>query len=570
MPSEGTRAMNGGEAIVEMLRRFTVDTMFGLPGEQTHIHDAVFRRNDIRHLLVRHEQAAAKMADSHARATGKVGDCDATVGPGATNLISGISESFLSGIPVVAIVSDVRADWRGRESFQEIDQTTLFRPITKKVFSVDHAERIPEFVRRALQIATTERPGPVLLSIPMTTLRAKHEFAEEDLKVDTRYARWPAYRPTPPRQEISVAADAILSAKRPIILGGGGVIASGATDEVRELAELLDMPVATSCMGKGTLPENHPLSLGPYGLLGRPASNEYVLQADLGLALGTRFNNVGTAAWRIPDRKTRLVQVDIEPTQIGRNYTVDPALTGDIKAVLREMLGLLESDPRVTPKTAQREAVSAISANWRKEKGIESPLAQDRDARPVHPIQVIRAMRNAMQDDDVLVCDSGFSQIWGGQYFEVRSPGRNYLGPRGFGVMGYGLPAAISHTLTTPDQNVVCLTGDGGFAMVVQELETAVRSGANLTVVVMNNSNMHFIKDNQRLFFDGRYISTEFTELDYAEIARAFGCADIRVENSGELDQALAEAMRSDKASVIDVRILDDAVPERVSLQSFR
>ena len=570
MPNQGTRAMNGGEAIVEMLRRFDVDTMFGLPGEQTHIHDAIFRRNDIRHLLVRHEHAAAKMADSHARATGKVGVCDATVGPGATNLISGISESFLSGIPVVAIVSDVRADWRGRESFQEVDQTTLFRPITKKVFSVDHVERIPEFVKRAFQIATTGRPGPVLLSFPMTTLRAQHEFAEEDLEVDTRYARWPAHRPTPPRREISAAVDAILSAKRPIILGGGGVMASGATDEVRELAELLDMPVATSYMGKGSLPENHPLSLGPYGLLGRTASNEYVLRADLGLALGTRFNNVGTAAWRIPDRKTRLVQVDIEPTQIGRNYTVDLALTGDIRAVLREMLDLLKSDPRVTPKSIQRNSVSAISSNWRKEKGIESPLAQDRDARPVHPIQVIRAMRDAMQDDDVLVCDSGFNQIWGGQYFEVRSPGRNYLGPRGFGVMGYGLPAAISRALTTPDQNVVCLTGDGGFAMVVQELETAVRSGANLTVVVMNNSNMHFIKDNQRLFFDGRYISTEFTELDYAEIARAFGCAGLRVENSGDLDQALAEAMRSDKTSVIDVRILDDAVPERVSLQSFK
>ena len=205
----------------------------------------------------------------------------------------------------------------------------------------------------------------------MTTLRAKHEFAEEDLEVDTRYARWPAHRPTPTRHEISAAVDAILSAKRPIILGGGGVIASGATGEVRKLAELLDMPVATSYMGKGSLPEHHPLSLGPYGLLGRPASNDYVLQADLGLALGTRFNNVGTAAWRIPDRKTRLVQIDIEPTQIGRNYAVDLALTGDVKAVLREMLGLLKSDPRVTYKTTQRDAVSAIAANWRLEKGID-------------------------------------------------------------------------------------------------------------------------------------------------------------------------------------------------------
>ncbi len=570
MPREGRRAMNGGEAIVKMLRRFDVDTMFGLPGEQTHIHDAIYRRNDIRHLLVRHEQAAAKMADSYARATGKVGVCDATVGPGATNLVSGISESFLSGIPVVAIVSDVRADWRGRESFQEIDQTTLFRPITKQVFSVDLIERIPEFMKRAFQIATTGRPGPVLLSFPMTTLRARHEFTEEDLEVDTRYAGWPAYRPTPPRDEISTAVDAILSASRPIILGGGGVMASGATDEVRKLAELLDMPVATSYMGKGTLPENHPLSLGPYGLLGRPTSNEYVLQADLGLALGTRFNNVGTAAWRIPDKKTRLVQIDIEPTQIGRNYTVDLALTGDIKAVLREMLNLLKSGPRISSRTTQRDAVSKITAKWRKEQGIESPLARDDNARPVHPIQVIRAMRDAMQDDDVLVCDSGFNQIWGGQYFEVRSPGRNYLGPRGFGVMGYGLPAAISRALTTPDQRVVCLTGDGGFAMVIQELETAVRSGANLTIVVMNNSNMHFIKDNQRLFFDGRYISTEFTELDYAEIARAFGCVGIRVENSGELDSAFADALHGNKTAVIDVRILDDAVPERVSLQSFK
>ena len=570
MPREGRKAMNGGEAIVTMLHRFDVDTMFGLPGEQTHIHDAIYRRNDIRHLLVRHEQAAAKMADSYARATGKVGVCDATVGPGATNLVSGISESFLSGIPVVAIVSDVRTDWRGRESFQEIDQTTLFRPITKQVFSVDHIERIPEFVKRAFQIATTGRPGPVLLSFPMTTLRARHEFTEEDLEVDTRYAGWPAFRPTPPQDEISTAVDAILSASRPIILGGGGVMASGATDEVRKLAELLDMPVATSYMGKGTLPENHPLSLGPYGLLGRPTSNEYVLQADLGLALGTRFNNVGTAAWRIPDKKTRLVQIDIEPTQIGRNYTVDLALTGDIKAVLREMLNLLKSGPRISSKTTQRDAVSKITAKWRKEQGIESPLARDDNARPVHPIQVIRAMRDAMQDDDVLVCDSGFNQIWGGQYFEVRSPGRNYLGPRGFGVMGYGLPAAISRALTTPDQRVVCLTGDGGFAMVIQELETAVRSGANLTIVVMNNSNMHFIKDNQRLFFDGRYISTEFTELDYAEIARAFGCVGIRVENSGELDSAFADALHGNKTAVIDVRILDDAVPERVSLQSFK
>lgn len=567
---KGTRRMHGGEAIVEMLRRFDVDTMFGLPGEQTHIHDAIYRRNVIRHVLVRHEQAASKMADSYARATSKVGVCDATVGPGATNLIAGISESFMSGIPVVALVSDVRADWRGRDSFQEIDQINVFKPITKKVFSVDHVERIPEFIKRAFQTATTGRPGPVLLSFPMTTLRASHDFTEAGLRVDTRYARWPASRTSPPAEEVDAAIEMMLAANRPMIFTGGGVLASGAMDEVRELAELMDMPVATTYMGKGSIPENHPLSLGPYGLLGRPASNDYVLQADFGIALGTRFNNVGTAAWRIPDPSTKLVQVDIEPTQLGRNYHVEIALTGDLKVVLQMMLNKLKADPRVQPKTSQRDAVSALTAKWRKQKGIENDLARDMSMKPVHPIQVIRAMREAMADDDVLVCDSGFNQIWGGQYFEVRSSGRCYLGPRGFGVMGYGTPAAIARALTTPDQNVVCLTGDGGFAMVIQELETATRSGANLTIVVMNNSNMQFIRDNQRLFFEGRYISTEFSELDYAEIARAFGCHGIRVELSGDLDGAFAEAFANPKPTVIDVRIDDDAVPERVSLQSFK
>ena len=568
-PKRAIRKMNGGEAIVEILRRFDVDSMFGLPGEQTHIQDAIFLRNDIRHYLVRHEQAAAKMADSYARGTGKVGVCDATVGPGATNLVSGISESFLSGIPVIAIVSDVRADWRGRDGFQEIDQVNVFKPITKKVFRIDHVSRIPELVGRAFQIATTGRPGPVLVSLPMTTLRGEHEFSEPDLMVDERYGKWPAHRPAPPESELGAAVDLMLAAKRPIVLAGGGVIASNAMEEVGKLAEMLDMPVATSYMGKGTIPENHPLALGPYGLLGRPSTNDYVLKADFGLALGTRFNNVGTAAWHIPGRKTKLVQIDIEPTQIGRNYPVEMALAGDLKTVLGAMLERLDSDPRVRPKKTQRNAVSEITARWRSEKGIESEIARDTATSPVHPIQVVRAMRDAMDDRDVLVCDSGFNQIWGGQYFEVRSTGRCYLGPRGFGVMGYGTPAAIARALASPDRNVVCLTGDGGFAMVIQELETALRLGAKVTIVVMNNSSMHFIKDNQRLFFGGRYLSTEFTELDYAAIATAFGCVGIRVESSGDLDGALAEAMASDKPAVVDVVIQEDAIPERTSLQSI-
>lgn len=447
MSGENNQMMTGGEALVEMLERFGVDMMFGLPGDQTHMYDALYRRSTIRHVLVRHEQAAAHMADAYARSTGKVGVCDASVGPGATNLISGIAEAFTSGIPVIAIVSAIRSDWRGRDSFQEIEQVDVFRPITKRVFSVDHVERIPELVARAFQIATTGRPGPVLLSFPLDTLRGECAFEPHALEVDERYGRFPANRLTPPTDDISAAVQALLGAERPIILAGGGVVASGATDELEELAELLGMPVATTYMGKGTMREDHPLCLGPFGLLGRPATNEFVLEADLALALGTRFTNVDTAAWRIPSRETRIVQVDIEPTQIGRNYQVDLAVPGDIKAVLQAMLKLIKTSGGPVMHTTQRDEVLTLTSRWRSHSGIGSKTACTNNAAPVHPLQVIRALRNTMADDDVLICDSGFNQIWGGQYFEVRTSGRSYMGPRGSGVMGFALPASIGQAL---------------------------------------------------------------------------------------------------------------------------
>lgn len=560
--------MNGGEAVVEMLKAFGVGMMFGLPGDQTHIYDAIYRNSGIRHVLVRHEQAAAHMADAYARATGCVGVCDATVGPGATNLVTGISEAFLSGIPVVAIVSDIRSDWRGRDSFQEIDQLSVFRPITKQVFSVDHAERIPEFMNRAFQIASSGRPGPVLLSFPLNVLKAQHEFAASDFAVDERYGRFPPHRAVPPEQDIASAVETLLTAKRPIILAGGGAIASGAMEEVRTLAELLNVPVATTYMGKGTLPEDHPLCLGPFGLLGRPVTNEFVLQADVVLALGTRFTNVDTAAWRIPRKSARIIQVDIEPTQIGRTYPVKQALPGDARDALRAMLGQMRG-VAIPERAEVREEVSILGARWRKDSGIESQIAREGNCAPVHPLQVIRAIRETMDSGDALICDSGFNQIWGGQYFELRAAGRLYMGPRGFAAMGFSVPGAIANALARPDRRTVALCGDGGFAMMLHELETALRMNAPVTICILNNSNLQYIKENQRVLHQGRYISTDFTELDYAAIARAFGCAGIRVNNSSKLGSALSEAMNSALPTVVDIRVLDNVVPERIHLQKL-
>jgi len=557
------QTMTGGEAVVEMLMHFGVDTMFGLPGDQTDIYDALYRRSGIRHILVRHEQAAAHMADAYARATGKAGVCDAAVGPGATNLISGIAEAFTSGIPVVALVSDIRTDWRGRGCFQEIDQLGVFKPITKEVFPVDQTELIPELMARAFQVATTGRPGPVLLNFPLDILKNRCAISLPDTPVCC--GKFPPNRPIPPREDIAAAAETLLAAKRPVILAGGGSIASGAMEEVRKLAELLGIPVATTFMGKGIIAENHPLSLGTFGLLGRPVSNEYILNADYALAVGTRFTNVDTAAWRVPGKNTQIIQIDIEPSQIGRNYPVCQGLAGDAKAVLRQLLDIAGNTPG---KKSQEAEVSALASQWRMDSGIESAVAQDNNSSPVHPLQVIRALQNTMNPEDALICDSGFNQIWGGQYFEVQKPGRNYMGPRGFGIMGFSLPAAISYSLQNPERRTVALCGDGGFAMVMQELETALRLGAPITVCIMNNSCLHFIKDNQRLLFDSRYISTEFSKLDYAAIARAFGCEGIKVEQSGNLEPALSKMLACPAPSVVDVQIRDDVVPDRISLQS--
>ncbi len=560
--------MHGGEALVEILKGYGVEHMFGLPGDQTHIYDALLRNSKIRHVLVRHEECAALMADAYARITGKVGVCDATVGPGATNLISGLAESFTSSIPVVAIVSDIRTDWRGRGSLQEIDQVGVFKPITKAALTVDLTARMPEIARRAFQIATTGKPGPVLLNCPINALKGEDDFPESAFTVDARFGGFPAYRVQPTAEEIEAALERVLAAKRPLLVCGGGVLSSGAAPEVRALAEALDTPVATTFMGKGSLPENHALALGPFGLLGRPATNEWVLSADFVLALGTRFTNVDTAAWHIPRPGIDIVQVDIEPTEIGRNYPVRQGLVGDIRTVLRAMLKLLAG--RNAPRTAARaREIEAVHEKWLAERGIGNALANDDNASPVHPLQVIRALRRQMAPQDIIICDSGFNQIWGGQYFEVHEAGRTYLGPRGFGVMGYSFPAAIATKLARPGRKVVALCGDGGFSMVLQELETAKRIGAPVVACIMNNRNLEYVKQNQRMMYDSRFISSDYLDVNFADVARAFGCHGVRVERSGELEAALRQALASDLPAVVDVSTVESAEPDRLSLQKL-
>jgi len=561
--------LTGGEAVVEILKRFKAQYMFGMPGDQTHIHDAIYRNSDIEHILVRHEQAAAFMADAYARISGKVGICDATLGPGATNLISGIAEAFTSSIPVLAMASEIRSDWRGRGCLQEIPQVEVFKPITKRAIRVDVISRIPEIIRKAFQIATSGKPGPVFLSFPLDILKGEADFPEGAFQVHENFGRFPALRFLPPKEDIEEALDIFMDSRRPLLMCGGGVISSGAWLQVQQLAEMFNVPVVTTFMGKGSLAENHPLCIGPFGLLGRPEANEWVQKSDLILAVGTRFTNVDTAGWNIPGPDIPIVQIDIDAEEIGKNYHVKKGLVGDAKSVLSAMIGLLENNKeKGHRKFYQISEIEQIHHAWLMEKGIESPLAK-KNASPVHPLQVIRGLRHCMGQDDVIICDAGFNQIWGGQYFEVNSPGRTYLGPRGFGPMGFSLPAAIGAKIARPERKVIALCGDGGFAMNLQELETAKRMGVSVIVCIMNNRNLEYVKANQRNLYDSRFISVDFSDVNFANIAQAFECDGYRVNEGTQLEDSFKKAFQSTGPCVIDVRTIESAEPDRISIQKL-
>ena len=563
MSSGESVTMTGGEALVRVLKAFKVRHIFGLPGNQLRFYDAMARDGSIKHVLVRHEQAAAHMADGYARITGRVGVCEASAGPGSTNLLTGISEAFSSGIPVVAITTTTRSSVSGRANFQELDLENLFRPVTKRVLRIDRAARVPEIVKRAFRIAASGKPGPVAIVIPadVHAEAASFDAAAFELAVDE--GRWPARRVAPMEQDVGQVLELLAASERPVIWAGGGVIASGAMDSLLGLATQLRIPVATTYMGKGSIPETHSLCVGPVGQIGRPETNEFVKRADLMLAIGTRFTNLDTAGWTLPARGTRVIHVDIDPEELGRHFEIELGIWSDARAFLSALQRRLGD--RLEPDRSWAREASEVAADWRKERGPMSSRPLDVPAGTVHPLQVIGALQRVMDPQDVIVCDSGFNQIWGGQYFETSESGRRYIGPRGMGVMGYAFPAAIAARLGDPSRRYVALCGDGGFMMLLHEMETSLRVGAPVVVCVMNNRNMEYCTQIQRAF-GGVPTSTTTMDTDFAAVARAFGCHGVRVTDPAQLESALRTALASDRTTVLDVVTPDSALPDGVSL----
>ena len=563
MSSGESVTMTGGEALVRVLKAFKVRHIFGLPGNQLRFYDAMARDGSIKHVLVRHEQAAAHMADGYARITGRVGVCEASAGPGSTNLLTGISEAFSSGIAVVAITTTTRSTVSGRANFQELDLENLFRPVTKRVLRIDRAARVPEIVKRAFRIAASGKPGPVAIVIPADVHAESASFDAAAFELASDEGRWPARRVAPMEQDVGQVLELLAASERPVIWAGGGVIASGAMDSLLGLATQLRIPVATTYMGKGSIPETHSLCVGPVGQIGRPETNEFVKRADLMLAIGTRFTNLDTAGWTLPARGTRVIHVDIDPEELGRHFEIELGIWSDARAFLSALQRRLGDRPG--PDRSWAQEASEVAAGWRNERGPMSSRPLDVPAGTVHPLQVIGALQRVMDPQDVIVCDSGFNQIWGGQYFETSESGRRYIGPRGMGVMGYAFPAAIAARLGDPSRRYVALCGDGGFMMLLHEMETSLRVGAPVVVCVMNNRNMEYCTQIQRAF-GGVPTSTTTMDTDFAAVARAFGCHGVRVTDPAQLESALRTALASDRTTVLDVVTPDSALPDGVSL----
>ncbi len=528
--------MNGAKALLKSLEHEHAYTVFGYPGGNViPMYDELYKQEAIRHYLVRHEQAAAHAADGYARATGRVGVCMATSGPGATNLVTGIATAYMDSVPLVALTGQVPTDMIGNDAFQEANITGITLPITKHSFLVRSPEEIPKTIKEAFYIAATGRPGPVLVDIPkdVQTQTLRFEYPTG--------VHLPGYQPTyegHPRQ-IKRAAKAIADAHRPVIYVGGGAKLSGATDEVCALAETLMAPVTMTLMGMGTLPANHPLSLGRLGMHGTKYANYAITESDLIIAIGARFDDrvTGKIASFAPNAK--IIHIDIDPAEIGKNVRVDIPIVGDVKHVLRKLIPLVKA-------VRTKEWIDKVNV-WKR----EYPLAYEGDG--LKPQYIVKEI-SRLCPDAVVCTEVGQHQMWAAQYFNHYDP-RHFISSGGLGTMGYGFPASIGAKIGRPDATVFDIAGDGSFTMNCQELATAVAYDVQVKVAILNNGYLGMVRQWQELFFDCRYSQTKLTEIDFVKLADAFGAHGIRVDRPSEVAPALKEALDTPKPVIIDFRV---------------
>lgn len=532
--------LTGAEIIIECLLEQGVDTVFGYPGGAIlNVYDALYKYSDkINHVLTSHEQGASHAADGYARATGKVGVCLATSGPGATNLVTGIATACMDSVPVVAITCNVGTALLGKDSFQEVDIAGIVMPVTKHSYIVKDVTKLAETIRKAFSIAKSGRPGPVLVDVPKDVTGAKCEYIRHSITAVEPKAD------TIRQEDIKTAVEMIKAAEKPFIFVGGGAVIANASEEVRELAHRIQAPVCDSLMGKGAFSGEDELYTGPVGMHGTKTSNYAMCECDLLITLGARFSDRVTGDTSTFASQAKILQIDVDAAEINKNVTVDASVIGDLREVLKLLL-------EAVPAKEHPEWVEHIETL--KEK---YPLNYDH-SQLTGPY-VIEKLYELTGGEAIVSTDVGQHQMWAAQYFKFKNP-RTFLTSGGLGTMGYGLGAAIGAKMGCPDKTVVNIAGDGCFRMNMNEIATAVRCGKPLVQIILNNHVLGMVRQWQTLFYEQRYSQTILNDsVDFVKVSEAMGARAIRVTKLEEVEPALKEALSADGPVVLDCWIDQD------------
>ena len=536
----------GAEMLVEALVYEGVDAIFGYPGGAVlHIYDELWRARDrITHYLVRHEQGAVHMAEGYARATGRVGVVLVTSGPGATNAVTGIANAYMDSTPIVVITGQVPRHLIGTDAFQEVDTVGITRPCVKHNYLVREAADLPAIVREAFHLARSGRPGPVVIDIPKDVSAARSNYS----RLDHVSFPFSTNRAPVAADAAQQAIDWILSAKRPVLYIGGGIANSGAFNSLLSFAEALRLPVTPTLMGLGGFPSSHPLCLGMLGMHGTYAANMAVAESDLLVALGVRFDDRVTGKLATFAPQARIIHVDIDPANIGKNVAPSLALAGDVKQALDQFLSLIQQ-PDLRRSIQEREPWWDRIRNWQRLQ----PLRFSGSQNQIKPQTVIRELHRITRGEAVVTTDVGQHQMWVAQFYPF-TKSRQLITSGGLGTMGFGLPAAIGAQLALPEQLVIAVVGDGGFQMTNQELATAVQYGLPVKILIMNNGYLGMVRQWQEMFYDRTYSEVDISVApDFVKLAEAYGAAGFRAERPAELRSVLKAALEHKGVAVVDI-----------------
>ncbi|MCL4558330.1 MAG: biosynthetic-type acetolactate synthase large subunit [Deltaproteobacteria bacterium] len=557
--------MNGAKIFVESLKKEGVDTIFGYPGGVVlYIYDELYH-SDIRHILVRHEQGAAHMADGYARTTGKVGVALVTSGPGATNTVTGIATAYMDSIPIVVFTGQVSTNLVGNDAFQEADIVGITRSCTKHNFLIKNVKDMARTIKEAFYIAKTGRPGPVVVDIPKDVTIDTTEFSYPDT-IDL-----PGYKPTYEGHtgQIKRAIDMVLASRKPVIYTGGGIISSGSSKELLTFTELLGAPITNTLMGLGGFPGDHPLFMGMLGMHGTYAANMAVTHTDMLIAIGARFDDrvTGDINEFAPD--ANIVHIDIDPTSISKNVEVDIPIVGNAKQVLVEMNRLLKQDKRLKSFHSEIEDWKALIRKWQE----AYPLTY-KDTGKLKPQFVIERLYELTKGNAIITTEVGQNQMWTAQFYKFRKP-RTFVTSGGLGTMGYGFPAAIGAKIAMPDVPVIDVAGDGSIQMNIQELATAVQYKVNVIAAILNNNYLGMVRQWQSLFYGKRYSHTRMSyKPDFVKLADAYGAKGYAVDKEDDVVPVLKEALRSKLPVLIDFHVEEEEdvypiVPAGASLKKM-